>query len=330
MSRNASVKMYQTLDDKSEWLNFNYRDCQGAYKLDGGAWQSLELKPAGSSTENAYLMEGDSGFNPDNSEIQISQVFSLEGLDQLFSASGNSLLAVVMPRDVIGVAAVWWSDKSLLRGCEYNVGEISLDEARESTKKTFRFHKSFGKGILAGTLYVQYMLYLKEAKGERKPGFANIQGTMLGHIGVALKIMVDGEGSTFPISIVSQEGEPLWWTDIQIDDPYDDAFSEEFFNIIINDKHPAFASLGQDAGYTKAPIFGVIIAGAIEELFLYLRYETDYDFNASDQSNVTPGTIANAVNWMITTFDVDVSSITAIHKSVHGMVKKLLRGGESA
>lgn len=330
MSRNASVKMYQTLEDKSEWLNFNYRDCSGAYRLDDGTWQSLELKPAGSSTENAYLMEGDSGFDPDNSEIQVAQAFSLDGLDQLFSASADSLLAVAMPRDIIGVAAVWWSDKSLLRGCEYDVGEISFEEARESPKKTFTFRKSFGKGILAGTLYVQYMLYLKEAKGKRKPGFANIQGTMLGHLGVALKIMVDGEGSTFPISIVSQEGEPLWWTEIHIDDPYDDAFSEEFFNIIINDKHPAFGNLGQEAGYTKAPIFAVIIAGAIEELFLYLRYELDYDFNASDQNNMAPGTIANAVNWMITTFGIDTANITALHKSVHIMVKKLLQGGESA
>lgn len=330
MSRNVSIKMYQTLEDKSEWLNFNHRDCRGAYKLKNGTWQGLDMKPTGSSTENAYLMEGDAGFNPDDSEIQISQEFSLDGLDQLFSASVDSLLAIAMPQDIIGVAAVWWSDKSLLRGCEYDVGEISFDEAKKSPKQTFTFSKTFGKGILAGSLYVQYMLYLKEAKGTRTSGFAKIQGTMLGNIGIALKIMVDGEGSTFPISIVSREGEPLWWTDIHIDDPYDDAFSEEFFNIIINDKHPAFGNLGQDAGYTKTPIFAVIIAGAIEELFLYLRYETDYDFNTSDQNNITPGTIANAVNWMITTFGVDMSSITAIHKSVHSMVKKLLRGGESA
>ncbi len=330
MSRNADIKMYQTLEEKSEWLNFKYRECRASYRGDDNAqWQALELKPSGSSTENTYLVEGGADFNPDNSEIQISQVFSLEGLDQLFSASADSLMAVALPSDIIGIAAIWWSDKSLLRGCEYNVGEISYDEAKESSKKAFTFRKAFAKGVLAGSLFVQYRLYLKEVNGKRKPGFASKQGTILGNIGVPLKIMIDGDGSAFPISIVSQEGEPLWWTEIHIDDANEDPFSQEMFNIIINDKHPAFKMLGQAEGYTKAPIFAVIIAGAIEELILYLRYELDYDFSTSNVKNLTPGTVAHAITWMVSTFDIDISTIGGLHKSVHKMVKSLLKGGDS-
>ncbi len=330
MSHNTNVNMYQTLEDKSEWLNFKYRECRAEYRInESDEWQALELKSAGSSTENIYIMEGSADFNPDSCDIHISQVFSLEGLDQLFNVSGDSLMAVALPHDVIGIAAVWWSDKSLLRGCKYDVGDISYDETKESNKKSFTFRQSFERGVLAGCLYVQYKLYLKEVHGTRRPGFASKQGTVLGSIGVPLKIMIDGDGSVFPISIISQAGEPLWWTEINIDDAYEDEFSQETFNIILNDKHPAFKLLEPSEGYTKSPVFSTIIAGAIEELFLYLRYELDYDFNTANKKNMIPGTVASAVSWMVSTFDINTATIIDLHKSVHKMVKGLLAGGEA-
>lgn len=330
MSLNADIKMYQTLSEESSWLNFKYNECRADFRISEDAeWQELALKPDGNTVQNTYLVEGGENFDLDSTEINVSQTFSIDGLDQLFAAGDNSLMAVALPRDVIGVMAVWWSDKSCIRGCEY-VGEITCDEARESPKKTFSFRHVFGKGVLAGDLSVEYKLYLKDAVSRRQAGFAAIQGTILGSVGMPLEIIFEGDGQSFPISTISKAGAPLWWTEINISDPYEDDFSEEYFNIIINDKHPAFKYLGNKEGYIASPVFATVIADALEEFFIYLKYEENFDFNAVAIKDIPAGTVAYTACWMASAFELDTTSVTGIHKTVHKMTSDLLRGGATA
>ena len=65
MSSNNIVKMYRTLDEeKCSWLNISFGECTASYKtIDNEQVRNLPLSQTGTTTENAYVIEGDDYWN---------------------------------------------------------------------------------------------------------------------------------------------------------------------------------------------------------------------------------------------------------------------------
>lgn len=329
MSKSASLKMYKVLDeDNASYLNFAYHDCEAFYREPGGAeWLPLSLSKSGTATENIYTIEGDDNWNPEICEIRLVQEITLHNLRELFRTEDNPtpLMPVALEQDVLGITAVWWSDKSRIRGCQY-IDEIRYADVATEGDSTYTLDMKFPAGQLAGQLEVFYKLYMKEPGDNRMPGFAHSCGVILGDIGTSLILQIDGEGAMFPVSTVSAENEVLWWTEINIDDPFEDSFTEEYFCLVLNDAHPDYKELKKRSGAFSA-LYHEVFASALEELFIVLRRDFGEKFDAVDLNDVVQGTIAHAAIYMIKTFDIQMDAdITSLHSSIRKAVYKQLKG----
>lgn len=325
MSSNNIVKMYRTLDEeKCSWLNISLGECTASYKtIDNEQVRNLPLSQTGTTTENAYVIEGDDYWNGDESAITVKQEITLDNLNGLFlSDNETAIMPIALKGDKLGIAAVWWSDQSGLRGCEKIQSEITYESVQDNHKQKFSFIKNFDYGMLSGTLTVKYVLYLKDTGELDKPGYARKTGTVLGEIGMPLIIMIDGDGASFPLNTIKKPGAPLWWVEINIDDPYENRFVEEYFNIILNESHPDFKDFAKDKGYQSA-LYREVFAGALEELIIYLWMEK-MEFN-EDIKLLLPGTVAYAVIYLVQTFGIETDTITNIHRTVRQAVEKQLK-----
>ena len=330
MSKSARLKMYKVLDeDNASYLNFSYNDCTAFFRERGNEeWLPLNLAKGGNATENVYSIEGEDEWNPETCEIRLVQEISLHNLRELFRTDENNepLMPVALEDDVLGITAVWWSDKSQIRGCQH-IGEIRYKELDASNEGTYVLDMKFPAGHLAGQLDVFYKLYLKAPGEKRCPGFAHTSGVILGDIGTSLILQIDGEGAMFPVSTTSKPNENLWWTEINIDDPFEDTFTEEYFCLIFNDAHPDYKELRKRSGDFSA-LYHEVFACALEELFIVLKRDFGEKFDSVDISDVVPGTIAYAAIYMIKTFDIQMDAdIFGLHNSIRKAVQKQLKKG---
>ena len=332
MSKSTNLRMYNMLDENNRsYLNFSYLDCEVSYRETGtDEWQVLNISKGGSATENIYVVDGADEWDPDTCAVRLEQEFTLHSLSELFMTDEKKepLMPVALKDDVIGVTAVWWSDKAKLCGCK-SIGEIRYAELGSSNEKTFNLELDFSAGQLAGQLEIFYKLYMKKAGEIHFPGFARDSGVILGDVGSSLILQLDGNGAAFPVYTVSMPGENLWWIEVNIEDPFEDTFTEEYFSLVFNDKHPDYQYL-RKRNDEFSPLYYEVFSSALEEFFLVLKRDFGYMFDdVVDINEVTPGTIAYAAIYMKTTFEIDIrdNDLVALHNSVRKAVYKQLKGG---
>lgn len=329
MSRNTVVKMYRTLnEEKASYLNFSHKECQAAFCVAGAPFRPLTLTATGTATDNAYELDGQDDWDAEVCVLKVSQDFTLHSLPGLFYTGADSLMPLAGRDATLGLAAVWWSNKSQIRGCE-EIATFNYEQVKNSPEMQFSFMREFAPGELSGRLEVRYVLFLKEAGEKLRVGFARDSGTLLGDVGIPLQLVLDGEGSVFPLSVENDPQGPLWRTEISIDDPFEETFTEEYFNVILNEGHPAFKELGRDKGYNTA-LYHEVFAGALEELFLYLRENFKDDFQAASLAEVTPGTIAYAALYMVQTFNLNTDNIAVLHNTIRAAVAEQMKGATGA
>lgn len=315
MSHSGNIMMHRSLQpEEEESLQFSQLEPQ-AYSRG----EPLELSTEGNATDNTYAVQPAENWIPDEDGFVLEQRFGLSAMQLLFA--GN-IHAVALPGDTLGIMASWWSDQSDISGCE-PVGRFTLAEVAGGSRRMFTFRKEFAAGILRGKLQVQYHLYLAAKGAEHRPGFASRTGTLLGQIGTPLTIILDGRGSSFPMSVTEAVDRPLWWTEINISDPFEDPFNEDYFNVVLNAAHPDYDALSGRGRKKKntfdSPLFREVLAGAIEEFFLYLRQNYRDQFDGLTPDEVPDGSVAAAALYLKQKY-VDTSDMLRLHESVRQML----------
>ncbi|MBQ1875691.1 MAG: hypothetical protein II145_03175 [Selenomonas sp.] len=320
MSRSENITMHRCLSaEEAGELVFSPLAPQAVSE-----GQSLELTPEGNATDNTYAVQPADNWNPDETGFVLEQKFTLGTLQLLFAGSAGGI-AVALPGDTLGIMATWWSSQSDISGCE-KIDTFTAAETAGGGNRMITFRKEFAAGLLRGTLQVHYHLYLAQKGPNKKPGFASESGTLLGEIGTPLTILLDGTGSSFPMSVTEAGGRPLWWTEINISDPFEEPFNEEYFNLVLNAAHPDYEALNGRGRKKKntfdSPLFREVLAGAIEEFFLYLRQNYRDQFDGLTPDEVPEGSIAAAALYMKQY--VDTSDMLRMHETVRQMLEKQL------
>lgn len=177
----------------------------------------------------------------------------------------------------IGLALIWTDRDSKVRGCE-PIGEISSDSANQP----FQYSKTleFEPGLLRGTLTLRLELYLYR-NGDAEKGevtyFASERGTLLGTLD-EVKVILEGNGSIFPISDAFDPGKPLWWIKTNIDDITQDHFDEDHFVLLLNKAHPAYDQLmSQDDMGGSSYLFDEVLASALFTLIIQIVEMSEED-----------------------------------------------------
>ena len=308
---------YKTLTENQKIsLNCQYCSPEGLFGIHSETVGPLQLKAAGDSQTNEYIIDNVDSWDPGQYDCCISQklLFDTSALQGLFQNDG-----VTTKDSTLGIAALWQIDKTGIRGCIDSGCAISLQTLRQCDRTTeVTYTQKFPAGLLAGTLQIHFILYLKEPGLRTAYGKASLAGTLLGELMNPLIIHIDGDAPAFPVVTVSSPGRELWWLEFGTDiDPRSDSFTEDFVAIVLNDAD--YGRLKNGEKY-DTPLFREVLASALEGIFRYF-YLDQFSNEMTMEEDFQEGSISMALKYMKDCFAIDTDTVENLHKSVRSMIR---------
>ncbi len=194
----------------------------------------------------------------------------------------------------IGLAVMWMAPDSSIRGIE-TIGVIRSEDIYPCiVEKEFGFRPK----LLRGDLIMQTILYLKKKgnQSEKEKHLAQITGTILGVLDET-KVIIDGNGSMFPIRTMQNPTEPLWWVYCGWEDPTQDKFSDDNFCIYLNSAHKDYGALNANEGIKNSPLLMEILCSAVQILIMKVLNDTAYSYDTIHGHNLKEGSVSSVVNY---------------------------------
>jgi len=263
------------------------------HSLSTGPLEDQEIR-----NSQIYIKEEDSNWSQDENNLEINRFCIINNPAFLFGNNG-----LVGPKSTLGIALSWHSKSSNQRGV-VPVGELVKGIKNEPFE--FQVKYNFKPGQLKGLITFELILYLKENKHQNIPFFAQHEGTLLGELD-SCTLIIDGSGSMFPILEVHNPNKPLWWVSCDWMDILSDPFTEEYVSVNLNTAHRFFKQLNVEYGLGSSPLLIEIISSSIQ-IIIQKAKETDVWDVIQSGVDLDPGSIAQAVNYFLQTFQWDHSS----------------------
>ena len=247
------------------------------------------------------LTDPTSKWHPETHTLNISVAGSINMPLHLFGANG----IVSKNNGRIGIAVLWMSRDSSMRGIE-PVDDFS------NQFQPFEYSKQllFPAHTLRGTLVLRTIIYLKQAGNlsSDEMHLTTVTGTILGILDET-RIIIDGNGSVFPVVEKADKTMPLWWVDCSWEDPTEDLLVEENFCLYLNTAHADYPSLSLNNGLKNAPLFQDIIASSISIMITEVLSDDAYRTQTITGSGLLPGSISSAVNYFLKIYEVDTGLV---------------------
>lgn len=200
--------------------------------------------------------------------------------------------------EFIGVALKWFSKESSI----IQVKELdTFSKPEQHSEITINFSEEIYAGTLRGNLVLDIFL------------FDYNTGRTLGSV-YTQTIILDGQASLFPIQEVSYKEEPLWWVNLDYNDPLIDAFDIDNTAIVLNMAHKNAKLLKLEKGIGSSPLLLEIIASGLSIIILDIMNNADWNAIMNNESD--DGSIGAIIYYFIKTFDWDISSPNALAKTI--------------
>lgn len=254
------------------------------------------------------LTDDNCKWHPENNSLDIRHTITIDSPINLFGTEGLASKS----GGRIGIAVIW-ADKELgERGVFNSEDNFSASSGRfECILKS-----SFPPKALRGTLSLQYVLYLKE-KGqqsieEQQCNLATECGTVFGVL-EEVKIIIDGNGSIFPIQEVSVIKDALWWVKTDWQDPTSDPFVLDNFKLVFNKAHKDYQYLVDNETNNNHGLLSEVMASVIQLLISKVVKDTenrDKIFKGSvARGDYEPDSIAAVVRYYVDTIGIHSSQL---------------------
>lgn len=299
---NIALNLFPTLSEqltlKIGFLAYNY---EFKYHVDGIARQLNGRPIEGQEHKNGYLQISDDRceWTADSYDLSFKRTYTINNPLFLFGENG-----IACEGAELGLAILWTSKSSNQRGVKV-IGGFKRKSAKSIE---FNIDSAFPPGQLKGSISFQTILFLKTpgiCKINEKH-LANNAGMILGYLDEFI-IIIDGNGSVFPIFEVSEASQPLWWVKCDWTDAQVDRFEEENVKICLNKANPNYSLLKLEDGIKDSPLLIDIIASALQIIIQKVKDEECWADIRSGK-NFEQGSIAQAIHYFITTFNWDVYS----------------------
>lgn len=257
----------------------------------------------------------DEEWSPTEHALTVNQVFSVEYPNILFGEEG-----VTQDGNVIGLAAHIHSKSS---GKQEKI-EIDTIQNSNSIKKIY-FEHTFQKDSLRGSIDIDFFMYVKEVSS-CKFGQANQVGMKLSTEDIyGITIVVDGEGSSFPITEFEEKGGPLWILEKKWADAIDDSFDISNINLSMNVAHPLFEQVKGGKQKASRALMGDIMIQAMSMIIHQVIIVENNSFDMLDESETT--SILAVVRYWVITYEIDISSSFTIMNSLRRKLENEMQGG---
>lgn len=283
--------------DLEKRIGFSANEFIGYY-LDGGVRKPLNVETEdfnGSSLSTLKITDDENQWHPESHNLSLERTVFIKSPSFLYGDNG-----IASADSELGIAFLWFSKDSNHRGV-FDTKPIYLDQPNSPIKLSAKINS----GLMKGSVFLRFVIYLRKKSEEKSIRFANIEGTILGVLEES-RLIFDGRGSTFPIVEVEEPGQPLWRVESKWIDPSEDRF-EDTITVCINRSHADYPSLNMGLGLKKSPLLKEILASAMTTIVLKVVASPDWDAIRSSE-NFEPGSIAQAVNYFARTFEWDTAT----------------------
>ena len=261
-----------------------------------------------------YIDDVEEGWDASQDNLRIERIYSFSDVSTLFGDSG-----VLATDGEIGIAAHVYSQTS---GYQDNIpfGVLNPDQQ----KGEYTFQKAFDPAFLKGTLKIEIYIYVKKL-GQAGPFFADMVGSKLGTLS-SFEIIVDGDGSVFPIVEVDKPGNPLWSLIVLPGvDFATDQFSADNARLELNKKHPMFNKLTEAKTQLANYLMIEILANAMTQLIYMGREELE----SLSSDDFVQGSLAAAINYWIETFELDIDSFSETNSQLRLQLEETMKEDKS-
>ncbi|PLV14383.1 hypothetical protein [Pseudomonas guariconensis] len=160
-------------------------------------------------------------------------------------------------------------------------------------------------GTVRGCGVVSVQAFLGRHASEFVPGYAHQSGARLGPLAQPIEIIIDGDGSLFPV-VEEPLGaaEPLWELKACWSDPQDEPFSSEYVALVLNSTHPHFDQLRDRRALNieQSPLMRQVFAAWLALVIVQVKEDmgTEFDtFLDAPEADEGIGSIADAVRSFI-------------------------------
>ena len=208
---------------------------------------------------NAYeLVDENEEWNSKNQSLFLNLVLKIENIDQVF-------YDLCCDDTILGIGLEWKPNKSKLKTC-IKLGEF----CKKDQEKVFKTYDIELKNITSNVDFKWLIYVVTPGKINFKPNYGNNAGIILGD-SLLWSIIVEGEGSIFPIFDEYKEDAPLWYCRCNFTDIYEDEFIEDNVSIILNRAHKAYKYIQPKTAYFNSLMFSELISNAIYNLIVEIK-----------------------------------------------------------
>ncbi len=249
--------------------------------------------------EVIYFEDSNYEWDPDSFNLKLTRPLTISNPNFLFGSRG-----VAPKQSKLAIGVIWTCKASNIRGAKI----IHTFGSDEFAPLQCNLNLEFPRGVLKKELNLEVIIYIKEP-GKITAGeeiLANQPGLNLGIISRS-SIVIEGNGSIFPVVEVEEPNMPLWWVYCSWSDPQEDSFDEEHIKLCINKAHKYYSQVYNGKSVKDSPLFVEIMASAIQNI-IHKVEKSSYWENIKQNYNNSPGSIGEAIYYFMSTFDWDFSS----------------------
>ena len=256
----------------------------------------LKLEKLNFEVEEYYLSSIDDKYSVDKNNLVIHGCVNIENIRSIYGQEDN-YSRVALDDTIIGISLNAYSLVS-----KHNVSKpISEIKITNENNVSIVYSFEFPTGSLADKLFITINLYVKEAITKSNI-YATIDGTVLGSIYNAI-INLEGTGSIFPIRVISNKDDPLWYVDLNYDD-LNDTFCQNNICLNVNSLHDDFDKIGsQDITQENKAMWKEILASFFSQIIMSLNDNEIEDLYKEE--TYSDGSIGLFLQYIIGNFDID-------------------------
>ncbi len=274
-----------------------------------------------------YALGKDSDWNPAEHPLVVECVIKRAPLlEAIFGPDG------VASTDAKVLLALEWASADSCWRTLGTVHELLHDEEGGAVLLNIEL----GPGTVRGSGFLSVQAFLGQYKAAFSPGFAHQPGSRLGPLAQPIEIVIDGDGSLFPVLEESLGAEgPLWQLRACWSDPRDEPFSSDYVALVLNNAHPHFEQLRDRRALNieQSPLMRQVFAAWLALVIAQVKEDMGAQFDAylgAPDADQGIASIAEAVRSFIRMGNLNVGSLPDLFISTQCWLDHRVRELEKA
>lgn len=276
------------------------------YYTDNGVENDLQCKD--SDSLNTFSLFDENGhWDIDKHNFGFTRSYSVRFHKLLFGSKG-----IVCQDAELGIAVIWTSSDSRQRGVIAAQGTIRYSEPSAEIK----IKHSFEIAQLRGSVRLKTVLYIKKSgfPFDEEQHLANTYGLILGELSNEI-LLLDGNGSEFPVVIKNDPDQPLWWVECEWNEPAKDLFAESVL-IVLNEGHDDYVYIDKNSPSYNQAMLKEIFSQALLVIITKLKENPSDWEDAVNDNDLGQGSVSEVISYFLNVLDWKLESAVTTSLSI--------------